>query len=225
MVSNMKTIHIELSRTYCSLCVLGCVKLDDTSSTGAAVGLVLDLSFLHWTNGGKKVDKVLITSRPWKVADVDDWASFATVSRMIGEWVGSLWDEGSRVHAARSTASIGASSTTVSSTKASATTAEAATTTAEAAAESSTTSESSSETTASTTKATASTAWWSIGKSVFANFECTSLPFISVELADGATCIVGVVEDDDTRALGATIGSEMNVSAYDVSDLSCETMM
>lgn len=161
---------------------------------------------------------------------MDDWASLAAMCGMIGEWVGSLWDERSSVHAARSTASVGASYTTVATTEASASTAEASSspTTTEAAAKASAAAascESASEAAASSTKAATSTAWWSIGKSVFANLECTTLPFVSVELTDGVACVISVVEDDDTGTLGATIRSEVNVSTYDVSDLSCEKLL
>lgn len=215
------------AHTDCSLCILASVKLDDTGSTRAAVWLVLYLSLLHWTDGCEEVDKVLVAGRPWKVANVDDWARLAAVRGMIGERIGSLWCERSSVHTSSSAASVGAATTTVATTKSTTPTAEASATPTEASAEASATAtcETASKTATSTTESTTSTAWWSVGKSVFADLECTALPFVSVELTDSVTCVVSVVEDDDAGALGTTIRAEVDVSAYDVSDLSCKRLV
>lgn len=68
-----------------SLCVLESVKFDDIGATGAAIGFVLDLSLLHWTDSGEEVDKVLVVGRTWEISKVDDRASLAAVCGMIGE--------------------------------------------------------------------------------------------------------------------------------------------
>lgn len=145
------------------------------------------------------------------------------MSGMISEWIGCLWDEWSSIHATSSAASVGAPSSTsetaaTSSAKASATATE---TTSKASA---TTACKSASKPAACTKASTSATWRSIGEPVFTNLECTALPFVSVELSNSVACIVSVVEDDDTRALGTTIRSEVNVSANDVSNLSCESL-
>ena len=55
---------IQTKHTNCCLSSVGSIKLNDTSTAGAAVGLVLDFSALNFTNGGEQIDQVLIASRP-----------------------------------------------------------------------------------------------------------------------------------------------------------------
>lgn len=85
--------------------VIGVIESYYTSTTGASVWLVLDLSLLNLTNSREQLDKILIAGRPGKlisvspiarcqrvtnithIADIDSLASFCPRCSEVGEWV------------------------------------------------------------------------------------------------------------------------------------------
>lgn len=53
-----------MERTNCGFRSIGSIKLNHTSTAGAAVGFVLDFSTINLADGGEQIDQVLIASRP-----------------------------------------------------------------------------------------------------------------------------------------------------------------
>lgn len=47
--------------------ILGRVKSNNTSTTGSAIRLVLDLSLFDLANGSEQLDKIFVASGPWKL--------------------------------------------------------------------------------------------------------------------------------------------------------------
>ena len=143
---------------------------------------------------------------------MDDLAPLATRSGVVGEWIG-------RHGLGAGTVPTTSHATTISSTESSTTTIPTSETST-AAAEASTTGE-----TATTTKAATANAETrsGAGKTVLTNFQRSTLPIIAVELSDGVAGILGVVKGNDSRALGTTIGSDVDVCADDSSLLRCKT--
>jgi hypothetical protein len=47
-------------------------------------------------------------------------------------------------------------------------------------------------------------------------------PLVAVELLDGVTSILLIVEDHDTGSLGTTVRTHVDVCADDVANLSCD---
>lgn len=81
-----------------------------------------------------------------------------------------------------------------------------------------TTATKSSAKTSSATKATTtakSTAAHVVGEAIYTNFEDPAVPVIAVELLDGVASIIGSLEDNDTGALGATVGSKVDIGTDD----------
>lgn len=59
--------HEELRVEALTNCCLGgirAVKFDHTSTSGAAIGLILDLGAVDLADRGEKIDQILIASRP-----------------------------------------------------------------------------------------------------------------------------------------------------------------
>jgi hypothetical protein len=149
------------------------------------------------------------------VANVDDRSGLAARGSKVSEGVRrSRCSRGATVESTRrSTTETAAKATTTSkllSTKATAATHETSTRR-ELLAEASTTSHEA-------TTTTAEARWAS--ETVLSDFEDTAIPVISVELLDSDLGIIGVVESDDTRALHATVGCDMNVSTDDSASVS-----
>lgn len=61
---NFGNSNNEWKHTNCSLSSVGSIKLNNTSTAGAAVRLILDFSAVNLANGGEQIDQVLIASRP-----------------------------------------------------------------------------------------------------------------------------------------------------------------
>ena len=182
------------------------LELDDTSSTRAAVGLVLNLSTRNLSDCGEELNEILVAGRPGQVADVDQVAWLAARCSEVGErvrWVGRT--VGFEATSGRSTGTSEASSKSTTSSIAAA---EAATTTTEA----STSAKTSAEATA-TSEATASTKAGVAGKAVFANLKVATLPFVAVELSDSVPGIIHGLESNDARALWSTVRRDVNVCA------------
>lgn len=145
------------------------------------------------------------------VAGIDDLASISARGGKIGERVrrdgaGRGLETAGYAGAARTTgASLETASATESSAKAST-----------ASAESSTATEAATKSTAhaateSSTAAEAHT-WPSTSIAVLSNLENSALPIIAVELLDGIAGVVGALKDNDTGALGATVGTSVDIS-------------
>ena len=66
------------------------LELNDTGSTRAAVGLILDLSALNFANGREELYKILVAGRPGQVADVDGVAWLSATSSKVSEGVGGV---------------------------------------------------------------------------------------------------------------------------------------
>lgn len=170
-----------------------------------AAGVVSD------THGSRACRK---TGESTYVSDIDCLAPLRASGREVGEGVGRDRGGSTGVEAAASTtwatastnrAAESTSSTTVSS-------AEAATTSREAA----TATEASSKATAAATEAaTAAEAHACVGEPVGADLEDATLPIIAVELLDGVASVVGGLEDNDTGALGPSVGTKVHIGADD----------
>jgi len=53
--------------TNSRLCILGSIELDNASTTGTTIRLVLDLSTLHRSNCGEELNEVIVRCRPRKL--------------------------------------------------------------------------------------------------------------------------------------------------------------
>ena len=51
----------------CLCCVCG-IELDDASTAGAAIGLVLDLGTVDLANGGEQINQVIVAGRPGQLS-------------------------------------------------------------------------------------------------------------------------------------------------------------
>jgi hypothetical protein len=149
------------------------------------------------------------------VADVDDRSGLAARSGKVSEGVrrSGCSRRATVESTGRSTTETAAKATTTSkllSTKATS-----------AAHETSTRREllTESSTTSHEAAATTAEARWT-SETVLSDFEDTAVPVISVELLDGDLSIVRVVESDDTRALHAAVGGDVNVSTDDSASVS-----
>jgi hypothetical protein len=204
-------------------------ELDDTGTTRATVGLVLDFSTLDLADGGEELDQVLVAGAPGQVADVDDGTRIHARGGEVGERVrgssgssrsavtssarGSACEAARRATVTRSTtvaaAAVASSETTATSkacARAEATTATIATVEAATAVA---TSEAAA--TAEATAAVASAA----SETVLTDLEETAGPVVAVELLNGVLGVFRSLEGDDTRALGSAIRSHVDVGADD----------
>lgn len=68
-VSLLSISFLGQRRTYGSLSILSSVKLHDPSSTGATIWFILDFGAFDFANGGEKLNKILVASRPWKLCE------------------------------------------------------------------------------------------------------------------------------------------------------------
>jgi hypothetical protein len=207
-------------------------ELDDTGATRATVGLVLNLRALDLADGSEELDQVLVAGAPGEVANVDNGRRVHARGGEVGERVrgSSRSGRGSAVtSSARRRASVATARSTVSALRAAVTaaaiaTSESATTSkAWARTESATATKASikSSTTiaaseaAATAEATTATETSSAGKAVFTDLEETAGPVVAVELLNGVLSVFRSLEGDDTRALGSSIRSHVDVSADD----------
>lgn len=73
-----RTASVLIAREFFNggICILGRVKSNNTSTTGSAIRLILDLSLLDLANGGEQFNKILVASGPWEL-------NFALVWKMI----------------------------------------------------------------------------------------------------------------------------------------------
>lgn len=160
--------------------------------------------------------------RNWRETHVSDVYSLTLISpgrSIVGEGVGG---RGRGIEAwarARATSHWGGSkaSTTAAeaetATTAKSTTAEAAGTAAEAA----------THTAAITTTAAEVHTCARTSVAVLANLNSAALPVVAVELLDSATGIVGALENNDARTLGAAVGTAVDIGADDTANASCES--
>lgn len=63
------TILIALELGYGSVGGLSSIEAHDAGASGASAWFVLDLGLLNLSNGSKKLDQVLVTSRPRKLRE------------------------------------------------------------------------------------------------------------------------------------------------------------
>jgi hypothetical protein len=152
--------------TNCSFGVRILLELDYTGAARATVRLVLNLSTLDLANGGEKLDKILVASRPWQVADVDGVAGLSTRGSEVGEGVGRV---GGRVRLeACGTATRGTAIATAACSVAA--TATETTSKATATAKSSASAEATAEAAPATETSATSKPTWSSSKTILANF-------------------------------------------------------
>lgn len=155
------------------------------------------------------------------VADVNYSTLVAVGSSVVSEWVGGA----GRHRGALLEAATGVTTTTRRTTEApaaaeattEATTSDKSTAAAHGATETAATSHGSSK----ATTAAAAKASTAAGKSVLADFKRATLPVVTIELLNGDTGIVGGLESNNTRALGASGGIGVHVSTNDGTILSC----
>lgn len=157
------------------------------------------------------------------VADVNYSTLVAVGSSVVSEWVGGA----GRHRGALLEAATGVTTTTTRRTTEApaaaeatteATTSDKSTAAAHGATETAATSHGSPKATTAAAAAKAST---TAGKSVLADFKGATLPVVTIELLNGDTGIVGGLESNDTRALGASSGIGVHVSTNDGTILSC----
>jgi hypothetical protein len=227
------TVHVLLELGNGGGRIVLRAELDHTGTARATVGLVLNLRALDLADGGEELDQVLVAGAPGEVADVDDGRRVHSRGGEVGERVrgSSGSHRGSAVTSStRRRASVTTARSAISALRA------AVTATAVATSESSTTSEAwaRTESTTATTKAsieasttiaaseaaataeaTTATETSSAGKAVLTDLEETAGPVVAVELLDGVLSILRSFEGDDTRALGSSIRSHVDVSADD----------
>jgi hypothetical protein len=207
-------------------------EFDHAGAARATVGLVLDLGTLDLADGGEQLDQILVAGAPGEVADVDNGRRVHSRGGEVGERVrgSGRSGRGSAVtSSARRRASVTTARSTISALRAAVTatavaTSESATTSkARARTESTTASKASVESSttiaaseaAATAEATTATEASSAGKAVFTDLEETAGPVVAVELLNGVLGVFRSLEGDDTRALGSSIRSHVNVGADD----------
>lgn len=140
------------------------------------------------------------------VANVDDFTSISAGCCVVGERVRS-WGRGVGVKSRTArTAAAAAMESSTATTISESTTSSKSSTAAEAAAKSS-----AHATISTTSEARAARA----SESVFADLNGSSLPIIAVELLNGVTSVVGALKNYNTRALGSTVRSHVNISTDD----------
>jgi hypothetical protein len=61
------TILVTRELLDSSLCVLCSIETNDTSTSRSTVWLVLNLCLIDFSNGGKKLDEILVAGGPWKL--------------------------------------------------------------------------------------------------------------------------------------------------------------
>lgn len=207
-----------------SISTLSRVKSNDTCSSRPPVWFILDLSLFNLSDGGEKLNEVLVARRPGKlsgllagnsmqgsyntyVTDVNGLASLRSASGVVGEGVrSSCWDSsieatagGSSVATAKATTAAKPSAKTTASSKGATRGPEA-----------------SSKATTTAAKSTAATESGSrTCKAVLADFEGASLPVIPVELLNGVTSVVWGFECNNARTFGATIRPNVDVGTDD----------
>lgn len=148
------------------------------------------------------------------VSDIDGLASLRTSCGEVGERVGrdrcsSAGIETAATNCSNWTTCTHRAAESTSSAKAAA---EAAT----ASSESATATETAAKTATATSKATtAAKAHVGVGEAVGTDLEDATLPVVAIELLDGVASVVGGFEDNNTGALGPSIGTEVHVGAND----------
>jgi hypothetical protein len=225
-------VHVLLELGDSRSCVVLGAELDNAGAARATVRLVLDLGTLDLADSGEQLDQVFVAGAPRKVANVDDGRRVHARGGEVGERVrsSSRSGRGSAVtSSARRRASVATARSTVTALRAAVTAAAVATsesattskawartesTTAAKASVESTTTIAASEAAATTEASTAAEAS-SAGKAVFTDLEETAGPVVAVELLDGVLGVFRSLEGDDTRALGSSIRSHVNVGADD----------
>jgi cobalamin biosynthesis Mg chelatase CobN len=188
----------------------------------------LDFSLLHLADSREQFDEIFVAGRPgelWSsqyhgclpngprmtyVAHINGLVPLRAGRSVVGERVGR--NRGASAGIETPTAAAKGPSSATPITKPAAATAKS-TTTAEAATTTKSTSHSTAEATAATSEAHASAAC--SREPVFTDFKHSSLPLIAMELLDGASSIVGVLKDNNTGTLGATIRSKMHIRTND----------
>lgn len=154
------------------------------------------------------------------VSDVDRLASLRTSCGKVGERVGRDGGGSAGIETAATTNCANWTTCTdraAESTSSSKAAAKAAT----ASSESATATEAAAKTATATSEATtAAKAHVGVGEAVGTNLEGATLPVVTIELLDGVASIVGSFEDNDTGALGPSIGTEVHVGANDTTSAS-----
>lgn len=143
------------------------------------------------------------------VANVDDLAPLAVGGCKVGKRVGR--GRGSRLWGTSVPGTWGPSGTPTVAAPTSIT-ATKSTTTSEAAAAKASAKAAAAPKAPTSTKAPTS---HSIGKAIHTDLEDATIPVVAIKLLNRIASIIGCFVDDDTRTLGATIGSHMNVGAND----------
>jgi hypothetical protein len=225
-------VHVLLELRDRSGGIILRTELDHTGAARATVGLVLDFGTLDLADSGEQLDQVLVAGAPGEVADVDDGRRVHTRGGEVGERVrgssgsgrGSAVTSSARrratVTTARGTVTAlrAAVTATAVATSESATTSKAwartePTTASKASIEASTTIAASEA--AATTEASTAAEASSASKAVFTDLEETAGPVVAVELLNGVLSVFRSLEGDNTRALGSSIRSHVNVGADD----------
>lgn len=209
------------------------VESDNTGTTGSSTWLVLNLGLLNLSDSREELDQIIVTGRPGKlqrvsprehakpdigvtyVSDVDGFRSLIAGGSKIGERIWRLCGVAG-VPAVKPTrsATTGASSSVSSSTTAVAAECSATTTKSTSATVAPTKGTTSAKST-STVATTATAADTSAGKPILADLEHTALPVVAVELLNRVASIFGVLKDDDTRSLRASILAKVNIRTND----------
>jgi hypothetical protein len=194
------------------------VEADNTSATGSAAGLVLNLGLLNFTDGRKQLDEILVTSGPGKlycvsdnshksrqtldthVAHVNGLARVGSSSGVVREGVRGYSGDNAGASIVPTAGTAGTTSTTRSTTAVSTSAVAPETTTSPT--KPTTAAVATSEATTATKAAAATeakaTTHSRASKAVLANLELATLPIIAVELLDSVPGVVGVLEHDDT---------------------------
>lgn len=154
------------------------------------------------------------------VSDVDRLASLRTSCGEVGERVGR--DGGSSSTGIETAATNCTNWATCTDRAAESTSsAEAATKAATTSSESTTATETAAKSaTASPEATTAAKAHVGVGETVGTDLEDAALPVVTIELLDSVASVVGGFEDNDTGALGPSIGTEVHVGANDTAGAS-----
>jgi hypothetical protein len=200
------------------------VESNDTCPPRPPVWFILDLGLFNLSDGGEKLNKVLVARRPGKlsdllardsvqgshgtyVANVNRLASLRSASGIVCEGVGSS----SRDSSIETTA--GGSSVSTTEASAAAKASAKATASSKCATRSPKTSSEATTTTAKSTTATESGS--RTCKAVLADLERATLPVVAVELLDGVASVVWGFECNNARALGATVRPDVDVGTDD----------
>lgn len=229
------TILVSLELGDGSISSIGSVETHDTGTSGAATWFVLDLGLLDLSDGSEELDQVLIAGGPRElhimsaytkedkvfvllgqthISDVNRLASLRTGCGEVGERVG--WDGGSSTGIETAATNCTNWTTCAHRTAESTSSTEAAAEAATDSSESTTAAETAAEAATASSKATtAAKAHVGVGETVGSDLEDAALPVVTVELLDGVASVIRSFEDNNTGALGSSIGAEVHVGAND----------